>query len=159
MSEITALIRLPLSSMASALAASEHGLDAIAELLQHADAGRGYIGIVLDQQDRAGHRDPGHGVGAGRRSGEGARLRGRQSVTGVPMPSVLFAFTLPPDWCAKPNTCESPSPVPLPTPLVVKKGSKIFPMQVGRDAHAGVGDGQARQTRRARRGRRRRSRP
>ncbi|MNT35231.1 hypothetical protein D3C72_1712520 [compost metagenome] len=32
----------------------------------------------------------------------------------------------PPDCLAKPNTCDSPRPVPLPTSFVVKKGSKIF---------------------------------
>ncbi len=34
-------------------------------------------------------------------------------------------MTSPPDCLAKPKTWDSPSPVPWPTPFVVKNGSKI----------------------------------
>ena len=44
-------------------------------------------------------------------------------VTAVPLPISLFTVTAPPDWLAKPCTCDRPSPVPLPTGLVVKNGS------------------------------------
>ena len=35
-------------------------------------------------------------------------------------------LTPPPDCAVKPCTIERPSPVPLPTPLVVKNGSMAF---------------------------------
>ena len=41
----------------------------------------------------------------------------------MPLPAVLSIVTAPPDWRQKPCTCDRPSPVPLPTALVVKKGS------------------------------------
>ena len=44
-------------------------------------------------------------------------------VTTVPLPTSLDTVTAPPDWLAKPCTCDRPSPVPLPTGLVVKNGS------------------------------------
>ena len=44
-------------------------------------------------------------------------------MTTVPLPGVLSIVTVPPDWRQKPCTCDRPSPVPLPTALVVKKGS------------------------------------
>ncbi|VUD74664.1 hypothetical protein MET9862_05297 [Methylobacterium symbioticum] len=43
----------------------------------------------------------------------------------VPWPTVLATSTSPPDCLAKPKTWDRPSPVPLPTSLVVKKGSKM----------------------------------
>ena len=43
----------------------------------------------------------------------------------VPRRSSLWTAIRPPLWCTIPNTVESPSPVPLPSSLVVKKGSKI----------------------------------
>src|SRR5512132_780057 len=44
--------------------------------------------------------------------------------TVVPLPSSLSIPTSPPDWWAKPKIWLRPRPVPLPTGLVVKKGSK-----------------------------------
>ena len=41
----------------------------------------------------------------------------------VPAPSSDSISALPPACAAKPWICESPRPVPLPTSLVVKKGS------------------------------------
>src|SRR5256885_2764123 len=43
--------------------------------------------------------------------------------TVVPLPGVLCSTSLPPDWATSPSTMARPRPVPLPTPLVVKKGS------------------------------------
>ena len=43
----------------------------------------------------------------------------------APRPASLSACTPPPDCLAKPYTCDRPKPVPLPTPFVVKNGSKI----------------------------------
>jgi hypothetical protein len=42
----------------------------------------------------------------------------------VPRPGSLSTMMCPPLCLTMPNTVESPSPVPLPTPLVVKNGSK-----------------------------------
>ncbi|MNG22188.1 hypothetical protein D3C84_1066470 [compost metagenome] len=50
---------------------------------------------------------------------------GRYKVNTVPSPTTVETSTLPPDCLAKPNTWDKPSPVPLPTSLVVKKGSKM----------------------------------
>ena len=49
----------------------------------------------------------------------------------APRPASLSTCTSPPDCLAKPYTCDRPRPVPLPTPLVVKNGSKIRPMASG----------------------------
>ena len=43
----------------------------------------------------------------------------------APCPGVLVTSMSPPDCLAKPNAWLRPSPVPLPTSLVVKNGSKI----------------------------------
>src|ERR1700733_5263138 len=42
-----------------------------------------------------------------------------------PWPKTLVTLISPPDCLAKPNAWLRPKPVPLPTSLVVKKGSKI----------------------------------
>jgi hypothetical protein len=44
----------------------------------------------------------------------------------VPAPSSLLMEMFPPLSFTIPYTTDSPRPVPLPTSLVVKKGSKIF---------------------------------
>jgi hypothetical protein len=54
-----------------------------------------------------------------------ASALGRNKVKVVPSPSSLVTRTSPPDCLAKPITWLRPSPVPAPTALVVKKGSKI----------------------------------
>ena len=41
----------------------------------------------------------------------------------VPLPSVLWISSLPPDWLTKPDTMDRPSPVPWSRVLVVKNGS------------------------------------
>ena len=43
----------------------------------------------------------------------------------APLPGVLVTLISPPDCLAKPNAWLRPRPVPLPTSLVVKNGSKI----------------------------------
>ena len=43
----------------------------------------------------------------------------------APCPGVLSTAMSPPDCLAKPKAWLRPSPVPLPTSLVVKNGSKI----------------------------------
>ena len=50
---------------------------------------------------------------------------GRDTVKVVPMPGELFTSIFPPCWRMIPNALDSPSPVPLPSGLVVKNGSKI----------------------------------
>ena len=47
----------------------------------------------------------------------------------------------PPDCLTKPNTMLSPRPVPLPTSLVVKKGSNTLSSRCGGNSGAGVADG------------------
>src|SRR5690606_17747657 len=49
---------------------------------------------------------------------------GRRITTVAPLPGELTSSTPPPDWDAKPNTWLRPRPLPLPTSLVVKNGSK-----------------------------------
>src|SRR5215469_9273070 len=51
-------------------------------------------------------------------------VAGNHTSTRQPCPSLLLRRTVPPDCLAMPYTCDSPSPVPLPISLVVKKGSK-----------------------------------
>ena len=55
-----------------------------------------------------------------------------------PLPGALRTSMSPPDCLAKPKAWLRPSPVPLPTSLVVKNGSKIDLELVGGDAGAGV---------------------
>ena len=43
--------------------------------------------------------------------------------TTVPRPGALSMRTVPPDWAAKPCSCDRPSPLPAPGGLVVKNGS------------------------------------
>ena len=50
--------------------------------------------------------------------------RGKKSLTVVPSPRVLSMATSPPDCFTKPCTMLSPRPLPCPTSLVEKKGSK-----------------------------------
>ena len=50
-------------------------------------------------------------------------VMGNHSSTVVPRPTTLWTRSLPPDCPVRPSTIERPSPVPLPIPLVVKKGS------------------------------------
>ena len=52
-----------------------------------------------------------------------ASAAGSQSSTVVPAPRRLVMRIAPSDCAARPCTIDSPSPVPLPTPLVVKNGS------------------------------------
>ncbi len=48
-----------------------------------------------------------------------------QKVVSESSPCWLWTLIVPPLCCTIPNTVASPSPVPLPAPLVVKNGSKI----------------------------------
>jgi hypothetical protein len=50
---------------------------------------------------------------------------GRDTVKVVPMPGELFSSIFPLCWRMIPKPLDSPSPVPLPSGLVVKNGSKI----------------------------------
>ncbi len=52
-------------------------------------------------------------------------LRGNRMSTVVPSPSVLDTEICPPDCLTKPNTIDSPRPVPCPSGLVVKNGSNV----------------------------------
>ena len=52
-----------------------------------------------------------------------ATVLGKYIETVVPLPTALSIPTSPPDWCANPKIWLRPRPVPLPTGLVVKKGS------------------------------------
>ncbi len=54
----------------------------------------------------------------------GSSERRRYIRTVVPTPTSLSIFTWPPDCLTKPYTIDSPSPLPLPSGLVEKKGSK-----------------------------------
>jgi hypothetical protein len=57
-------------------------------------------------------------------AGVGASCRGRCTRNVAPRPGAL-STSMPPPLCATmPYTVESPSPVPLPRPFVVKNGSK-----------------------------------
>ena len=118
--EIDAVV-LDLAQRRFGIRDAAHG---IAELLEQADADGGDIGIVFDQQHRAaaaGSRTPAISLRL-----RGSVSRGSRIVTSVPLPSSLVTFTVPPAWCAKPCTCDRPSPVPLPTGLVVKNGSNTL---------------------------------
>ena len=46
-------------------------------------------------------------------------VRGRYTVTVVPVPGALSSITWPPVWRTKPYTMLRPSPVPRPSSLVV----------------------------------------
>jgi len=111
--------------------------DAVAELLQQADADSRDLGIILDQQHCA--------TAAERRClcrfRTGASVpRGNRMVKVVPLPSSLATFTVPPAWCAKPCTWDRPRPVPLPIGLVVKNGFENLVDDVGGNPEPGVGD-------------------
>ncbi|MNV57788.1 hypothetical protein D3C71_1501360 [compost metagenome] len=54
---------------------------------------------------------------------ESAPATGNQSSAVVPFSFSLLSMKRPPICSIKPCTIDSPSPVPLPTPLVVKNGS------------------------------------
>ena len=54
-----------------------------------------------------------------------ASTLGRYRTNIVPWPTVLWTRTSPPDCFAKPKTWLNPRPVPWPTSLVVKNGSKM----------------------------------
>src|SRR5690606_39536213 len=53
----------------------------------------------------------------------GSGTAGSATLTVVPRPGLLLSQTVPPDCEMIPYTIASPSPVPLPGGLVVKKGS------------------------------------
>lgn len=64
-----------------------------------------------------------------------------------PCPRALSTSIQPPDWMTTPNTVERPRPVPLPSSLVAKKGSKILvddpDRAVGPDDPVGEGVGRS----------------
>ena len=84
--------------------------------------------VVLDQQHPLAHQ-AGDGRGGVllqrfvRKRRRQARMAGSSSDTVVPSPGVLARRAVPPDCTHRPSTWLRPSPVPLPTGLVVKKGS------------------------------------
>jgi hypothetical protein len=57
------------------------------------------------------------------KSGVGANARGSHNSTVVPRPSWLVSRSAPPAWVTRVWAMDRPRPVPLPTGLVVKKGS------------------------------------
>src|SRR5579872_3417031 len=74
--------------------------------------------VIVDQQDLSCHAaSPWRGVSA-------TAEIGRSMSTRVPRPSSLSIVMTPPCAVTIPCTTERPSPVPLPTSFVVKKGSK-----------------------------------
>ena len=64
--------------------------------------------------------------GNGSGAGLGVAKAGNRSRTAVPRPGSLCSSTWPSCALTVLNTSDSPSPVPLPASLVVKKGSKAF---------------------------------
>ena len=100
--------------------------DAMAEVLQHGGRVREDKAVVINGKD---FQWP-HGLAVPKRlflftkGCRAAVTAGSQTSTVVPSPFWLFKLRCPPDWAARPWTMESPSPVPLPIPFVVKKGSR-----------------------------------
>jgi len=83
--------------------------------------------IVFDDEDAVAAPDA-DGFVAGRRNlASDGGTGGLRQVDGevAPLPGTLATSMSPSDWLAKPNAWLRPSPVPLPTSLVVKNGSKI----------------------------------
>ena len=60
---------------------------------------------------------------AGDAATAGALSTGKSTSNVVPRPTALVTEIAPPLWVTMPSTVASPSPVPLPFSLVVKKGS------------------------------------
>jgi hypothetical protein len=56
---------------------------------------------------------------------------GRKMRKAAPSPGLETTLIQPSDCLTMPKTVASPSPVPSPTALVVKNGSKILPMTSG----------------------------
>ena len=136
----------PASSQRSAVCGSFVVSGLAADRLEHLGREPCHGGVVVDHE----HAQPGKKVlrvaGLGRpilrpvRLGIGKRREDR--VTSVPSPGVLRMVTLPAAPSAKPWTWLRPRPVPFPTALVVKKGSKTRASDLRRHAGAGVGDAQ-----------------
>ena len=100
----------------------------VVEILERADSRGADARIVLDDQDAgAGDVDVGVSVRWTRRMDADRAPRPRcaadRSTPSCRAPTWLSIPTSPPDWCAKPKIWLRPRPVPLPTGLVVKKGS------------------------------------
>jgi hypothetical protein len=70
---------------------------------------------------------------AGAGGGGAGCTAGALSATGSPMvkvepaPGLLSTVSVPPSWVTMPWQMDRPSPVPVPSGLVVKKGSKMRP--------------------------------
>ena len=77
-----------------------------------------------------------------RRPRAGAAAGGKNSVNVVPRPTSLSTKMKPPICFSVPYTIDSPRPVPLPTSLVVKNGSKMRACVSRVMPCAGVGDAQ-----------------
>ena len=81
--------------------------------------------FILDQQDRLRGRSSRRGE-TGIFAGVATPSPfGRKILKVVPRPNSLYTQIFPPLCVTIPWTVDKPSPVPFPTPLVVKKGSKM----------------------------------
>ena len=99
--------------------------DAVSEILEHHHGAHRDQRVIIDHQDCRRRRVPRPASGWSvvcllRRVVVGDR---QISSAVVPTPTSLVKRKVPPDWTAKPWIIDRPSPVPLPTPLVEKKGS------------------------------------
>ena len=110
------------------LGAAGAGDRLVIEVLERADGRGAHARIVLDQQDaRAGHGRLGFAAaspGAAAGSARPPRCAADRATRSCPCRASLSMPTSPPDWWAKPKIWLRPRPVPLPTGLVVKNGSK-----------------------------------
>src|SRR6185437_12760163 len=91
--------------------------DIAADSLQCIHHGKAHQGLIVDQQN-------GQSFHASFSAKVRSRDTGRHRVKVVPFPASLSTKMFPPCRSMMPRLTESPSPVPSPSPLVVKKGSK-----------------------------------
>ena len=88
--------------------------------------------VVLDDEHALVGAGPNRPCFRCPRCGESSpRNRGKYSRNDVPIPTSLETLICPPDCLVKPNTIDSPRPVPRPASFVVKNGSKIWPIVSG----------------------------
>ena len=107
-----------------ALGAARGGGHLVVRPLEDGPAGVEHDLLVVDQQDAAG--------GGAHDPTSSAFPRGNSMVKVVPTPSSLSTVIVPPCSLTMPKLMAKPRPVPCPTSLVVKKGSKIRPRSSSR---------------------------
>src|SRR5262249_46978812 len=96
----------------------------MADRLERIDHGETHQRLVIDEYNF----EPFHDT---RSMNERSRDTGRQSVKVVPFPTSLSTRILPPWRSTMPKLTDRPRPVPSPSLLVEKKGSKILGRTVG----------------------------